>query len=236
MNRLFWQSDEQWARIEPLLPHFGSPERKDDRWVLSGIIHVLRTGMPWRDCPSEYGPYTTIYNRFNRWSARGIWQSLYAALTCDHEPPREVMADSSHFKAHRSPAGVKRGANKRRRDTKAATKLMKKLLRRQGFVPTRIVTDRLRSYRSTFRAIGLTATHDRGLRANNRAENSHQPVRQRERKQQRFKSPGSAQRFLAIQSATYNTFYHQRHLIRRSTFKQLRAGSFAAWSKASAAA
>lgn len=82
-----------------------------------------------------------------------------------------------------------------RRDAKAATKLMKKLLKRLGFAPSRIVTDKLQSYRSAFRRLALTAEHDRGLRANNRAENSHQPVRRRERKMQRFKSPGSAQRF-----------------------------------------
>ncbi len=86
----------------------------------------------------------------------------------------------------------------RRRDAKAAKKLMKRLLKKQGFSPTRIVTDKLRSYPAAFRAIGLAADHDRGLRANNRAENSHQPVRRRERKLQRFKSPGSAQRFLSI--------------------------------------
>jgi hypothetical protein len=78
---------------------------------------------------------------------------------------------------------------------------MIKLLKRQGFAPTRIVTDRLRSYAAAFRSLGLTATHGRGLRANNRAENSHQPVRRRERKQQRFKSPGSTQRFLAVHAA-----------------------------------
>ena len=85
-----------------------------------------------------------------------------------------------------------------RRNAKAARKLMKKLLKKPGFAPTRIVTDKLRSYPSAFRAIGLAAEHDRGLRANNRAENSHQPVRRREPKLQRFKSPGSAQRFLSI--------------------------------------
>ena len=124
----------------------------------------------------------------------------------------------------------------RRRNAKVARKLMVKLLKTYGFAPTRVVTDRLRSYPAAFRAIRLTAEHDRGLRANNRAENSHQPVRRRERKQQRFKSPGSAQRFLAIHAATHNAFTHQRHLLRRSHFKELRAGSFNTWSEVSTAA
>jgi putative transposase len=124
----------------------------------------------------------------------------------------------------------------RRRDAKAATRLMKKLLKKQGFVPSRVVTDKLRSYAAAFRAIGLAAEHDRGLRANNRAENSHQPVRRRERKLQRFKSPGSAQRFLSIHAATYNTFYHQRHLLKRPMLKELRTTSFEVWQAASVAA
>jgi putative transposase len=102
-------------------------------------------------------------------------------------------------------------------------------------VPTRIVTDRLRSYSAAFRSLGLTAVLDRGLRANNRAENSHLPVRRRERKQRGFKSPGSAQPFLSVHAATYNTFYHQRHLLSRSNYKQLRTGSFDASAIASAA-
>ncbi len=113
---------------------------------------------------------------------------------------------------------------------------MKKLLEKQGFAPSRVVTDKLRSYPSAFRAMGLAAEHDRGLRANNRAENSHQPVRRRERKLQRFKSPGSAQRFLNIHSATYNTFYHQRYLLKRPMYKELRTTSLDAWQSASVAA
>ncbi|MEX0923725.1 MAG: hypothetical protein WDZ84_13220 [Rhodovibrionaceae bacterium] len=77
----------------------------------------------------------------------------------------------------------------------------------------------------------LIANHDRGLRANNRDENAHQPVRRRERKQQRFKSPGSAQRFLSIHAAIYNAFYVQRHLLPRRFFKQFRADAFAAWNQ-----
>jgi len=124
----------------------------------------------------------------------------------------------------------------RRRNAKVAMKLMIKLLKKYGFAPIRIVTDHLRSYPAAFRAMGLTSDHDQGPRANNRAENSHQPVRRRERKQQRFRSPGSAQRFLAIHAAIYNAFTHQRHLLRRPHFKQLRAGSFGTWADAAAAA
>jgi putative transposase len=122
----------------------------------------------------------------------------------------------------------------RRRNAKVARKLMVKLLKKCGVVPTRVVTDRLRSYPAAFRAIGLTAEHDRGLRTNNRAENSHLPLRRREKKQQRFKSPGLAQRFLAVHAATYNAF--QRHLLLRPNFKELRTGSFGTWAQASAAA
>jgi transposase-like protein len=123
----------------------------------------------------------------------------------------------------------------RRRNAKAARKLMKKLLKNQGFAPSRVVTDKPRSCPSAFRSIGLAAEHDRGLRANNRAENSHQPVRRRERKLQRFKSPGSTQRFLSIHSATYNTFYHQRHFLKRPMLKELRTASFEVWQSASIA-
>lgn len=76
MSRLFWLNDDQWSKIEPLLPHYGSPPRVDDRRILSGIIHVLRCGCRWCDCPSDYGPYTTVYNSFNRWSRKGIWQRI----------------------------------------------------------------------------------------------------------------------------------------------------------------
>ena len=123
-----------------------------------------------------------------------------------------------------------------KRDAKAATKLVRKLLKRQGWAPTRIVTDKLRSYHVAFRSIGLTAEHIDNKRSNNRAENSHQPVRRRERKMQRFKSAASAQRFLNIHSAVYNTFYVQRHLLNRSRFKILRTEAFDVWESASAAA
>ena len=94
----------------------------------------------------------------------------------------------------------------RRRDSRAALRLMRKLLKRQGFVPKLLVTDKLRSYAAAFRRLRLTCRHEQGLRKNNRAENSHQAVRRRERKLQRFKSARSAQRFLSMHAAVHNTF------------------------------
>jgi hypothetical protein len=93
----------------------------------------------------------------------------------------------------------------RRRDKTAAVKLMRKVLKKQGFAPDVPVTDKLRSYGAAKSEIGLSARHDQGLRANNRAENSHQPRRRRERKMQHFKSPESAQRFLSIYAVVQNT-------------------------------
>ena len=118
-----------------------------------------------------------------------------------------------------------------RRCAKSARRLLRKLLKKQAFAPKRITTDKLRSYAVAIREERLAAIHDQGLRANNRAENSHQPVRRRERKQQCFKSPGSAQRFLSIHAAVYNTFSVQRHLLSRRIFKEFRAGAFAVWQR-----
>jgi putative transposase len=92
-----------------------------------------------------------------------------------------------------------------RRNKRAALKLMRKLLKKYGFVPDKLVTDDLKSYTAAVNDRGIANRHERGRWRNNRAENSHQPTRRRERKMQRFKSPGSAQRFLSTHAATYNT-------------------------------
>ncbi|HEX2137482.1 MAG TPA: IS6 family transposase [Microvirga sp.] len=123
-----------------------------------------------------------------------------------------------------------------KRDKAAALKLMRKLLKKQGFAPRVLVTDKLPSYGCARRELGLSARHEQGLRKNNRAEVSHQVVRRRERKMQRFKSPGSAQRFLSSHSAVHNTFDVQRHLVSRSSWRVLRAEARDQWRRATAAA
>jgi putative transposase len=124
----------------------------------------------------------------------------------------------------------------RRRDKRAALRLMRKLLRKQGFAPKLLTTDKLGSYGSAFRHLRLTCPHQQGRRANNRAENSHQAVRRRERKMQRFKSAGSAQRFLNMHAAVHNVFNLQRHLVSRSTLRIFRAEAAAQWQDAVASA
>jgi transposase len=113
MSDLFWLSDAQWAVIEPLLPHLGGKPRVDDRRVLSGILHRFREGLRWRAMPAEYGPRTTLFNRFNRWSQRGLWQELFAALAASDEPPVLAMIDSTAARAHRSASGAKGGSKTR---------------------------------------------------------------------------------------------------------------------------
>jgi len=125
----------------------------------------------------------------------------------------------------------------KRRNKAAALKLLRRLLKSQGIHPETIVTDKLASYRAALRDLGLTARHrPGGMRENNRAENSHLAIRRRERKQLKFKSHGSAQRFLSSHAAIYNCFNVQPHLTSRPALRQLRARAHQAWAVAAAAA
>ena len=111
----FWLTDEQFARLEPHLPTDtrGKP-RVDDRRVISGIVHILKSGCRWVDAPPIYGPHKTLYNRFVRWSDKGIWQDIFHALASANGPPAQVLIDSSAVKAHRCAAGGKGGNGRRR--------------------------------------------------------------------------------------------------------------------------
>ena len=120
-KQLFWLSDDEWARIEPWLPRGRrGAHRVDDRRVISGIIHMLRTGARWRDCPAEYGPYTTIYDSFNRWSRQGVWQDVFYVLSGSSGIAGAASVDSTHIKAHRSAAGAKGGPSTMPSDARAA--------------------------------------------------------------------------------------------------------------------
>src|SRR5579863_9174315 len=116
-----------------------------------------------------------------------------------------------------------------RRDNDAALRLMRKLLKNQRFVPSSIITDRYRAYDAALRDLGLSHLHRRGKRLNNQAQSLHVPIRRREQKIQRFRSAGSAQRFLSSHSAVYNTFNICHHLTRASTHRFLREHAFDAW-------
>ena len=110
MSEIFWLSEEQFSRLKPLLPtDTRGVARADDRRVISGIVHVLKTGGRWVDAPSGYGPRKTLYNRYVRWAAKGIWANIFHALAAAGGPPSEVLIDSSAVKAHRCASGGKKG-------------------------------------------------------------------------------------------------------------------------------
>ena len=111
---LFWLSDVAWQAIEPHLPkNQPGARRVDDRRVISGIFHVLKSGCRWCDCPADYGPSTTIYNRFNRWSRRGFWTKLLDALAEAGAVTKSTAIDSTYIKAQRAAFGGKGGGRPR---------------------------------------------------------------------------------------------------------------------------
>ena len=123
---LFWLNDEQWRQIEPHLPKdVRGKARVDDRRVISGIVHVIKSGCRWCDCPPEYGPPTTIYNRFVRWAERGVWERLFRELAARGRSTETQMIDATHVKADRSASGAKRGNRTRLLDAHAAGAIRK---------------------------------------------------------------------------------------------------------------
>ena len=101
-------TDFEWSVIEPLLPmDRRGPKPKNNRQIINGMFYVLRAGSPWRDLPERYGPYTTVYNRFNRWRKAGIWDRLMDAIVKAHDG-KVQMIDSSIVRVHQHASGVKK--------------------------------------------------------------------------------------------------------------------------------
>ena len=111
MSDLFCLNDAQMTRLKPFFPKSHGKPRVDDRRVLSGIIFINRNGLRWRDAPKEYGPHKTLYNRWKRWSDKGIFAQMMVGLAADHGETKTVMIDATYLKAHRTATsmGVKKG-------------------------------------------------------------------------------------------------------------------------------
>ena len=123
-----------------------------------------------------------------------------------------------------------------RRNCRAAKLFLRKLMKGQENKPVRLVTDKLSSYRAARRAVMPSVAHSTDRYANNRAEVSHQPTRQRERQMRRFTSPGHAQRFLSVHGLVRNLFHVGRHLLRAEHHRKLRGRSFLIWDAVTIAA
>jgi len=109
MSDQFWLSEAQLKQIEPYFPLSHGVPRVDDRKVVSGIIHVIRNGLRWRDAPEIYGPHKTLYNRFIRWSRMGIFDRIFTALVAQSGTPDRLMIDATHLKAHRTACSLLKG-------------------------------------------------------------------------------------------------------------------------------
>ena len=106
MVDLFYLTEDQLALIRPYFPKPHGVPRVDDLRVLSGIVHVLKRGLQWRDAPAAYGPHKTLYNRFIRWSRIGVFNEIFAALAAENQATDTVMIDATHLKAHHTAASL----------------------------------------------------------------------------------------------------------------------------------
>ena len=123
MSDLYWLTDEQMARLQPFFPKSHGRPRVDDRRVLSGIIFVNRNGLRWRDAPREYGPAKTLYNRWKRWSDKGVFIAMMDGLSAKGTERKTIMIDATYLKAHRTASSLrvkKAGAGVRLGDPKLA--------------------------------------------------------------------------------------------------------------------
>jgi len=111
MSDRYWLTDAQMRRLEPFFPKSHGKSRVDDRRVLSGIIFINRNGLRWRDAPAEYGPPKTLYNRWKRWSDKGLFARMLLEMSGQARPSDTLMINATHLKTHRttSSLGLKKG-------------------------------------------------------------------------------------------------------------------------------
>jgi transposase len=107
MSNLFWLTDAQMARLQPFFPKSHGKPRVDDRRVLSGIIFINRNGLRWRDAPMEYGSPKTLYNRWKRWSDKGVFARMMVGLAAEAAVPKTVMIDATYLKVHRTATSLR---------------------------------------------------------------------------------------------------------------------------------
>jgi len=172
------------------------------------------------------------YETFRRWVGNFGWQYTKRIKSRAEDPSPIWHLDEVYTKINGKMLHLWRAVDdegtvldiviQRRRNKKAATLLLRKLLKNQGVKPTRIVTDRLDSYRAVLRLLDLKHLQDVGGRKNNRAECSHIPIRRRERKAQNFRSVRNTQKLLSAHGQIYNLFNHLRHLISTSKLRKFR--------------
>ena len=122
MNKRHELTEEQWERIGPLLPPEkpcgGGRPATAHRQIINGVLWILKTGAPWRDLPERYGPWQTVYGRFNRWRKNGVWQRLFEHLLAEADSLGELkwevhFVDSTTVRAHQHAAGAKKGVRTR---------------------------------------------------------------------------------------------------------------------------
>jgi putative transposase len=196
----------------------------EDLLVERGICVSYETIRCWT---SKFGPANAANLRRSRARADSVWH-------LDEMVVRICGKRMFMWRAVDKEGEVLDMLVQKRRNKAAALKLLRRLLKKQGFVPDEIVSDGLASYQAARRDLGCLDRHKpRRLRDNNRVENSHLPVRRRERKMQRFKSQGQAKRFVSTHGAIYNTFNIERHLISRNTMRRFRTSAMSEWINAS---
>ena len=108
MSELPMLSSEQFEKMKRYFPYPNGVPRVDDLRVISGIIYVLRNGLRWQDAPAGYGPHKTLYNRFVRWSRKGVFNKIFESLVKESGPPERLMIDATHLKVHRTAASLQK--------------------------------------------------------------------------------------------------------------------------------